>query len=59
MTKKQLLKLAGGIRGAALLLGISTQAIAKWGDKVPPLRIMQLHALRPEWFVKPKGKRND
>ena len=50
MTKKQLLKLAGGARAVALILGISTQAVAKWGRKVPDKRIAQLQAAHPEWF---------
>lgn len=55
MTKIKLFKLAGGKRQAAALLGITTQAIQKWGEDVPAMRIFQLKVLKPEWFlVKPK-----
>jgi hypothetical protein len=50
MKKTELFKLAGGKRQAVYLLGISTQAVAKWGDDVPELRVFQLKVLRPQWF---------
>lgn len=51
MTKKQLLKLVGGARAVALMLGISTQAVAKWDRKIPTKRLDQIRAIHPEWFT--------
>lgn len=35
----------GGRRELASALGISTQAVAKWGDDVPPQRVPQIEKL--------------
>lgn len=55
MDTQAAIKLAGGIRQLAELLGLSTQAIYAWGDSVPQLRMYQLRELRPAWF-KAKAK---
>jgi len=51
MDTETVVKLAGGIRKLAALLGITTQAVYLWGDKVPPLRMYELRDLKPEWFT--------
>ena len=51
MKKIDAIKLAGSIKELALLLGISQPAISMWGDDVPKMRVFQLKALKPEWFV--------
>lgn len=51
MHTKTLIRMAGGVRALAAVLGVSTQAIYKWGRYAPPERIDQLRTLRPEWFV--------
>ena len=35
----------GSVRKLALALGVSVQAIYKWGDAVPPLRAYQIREL--------------
>lgn len=50
MNKSTAIKKAGSPRKLAVLLGISTQAVHKWGDKVPELRVIQIKSLRPGWF---------
>ena len=50
MNKQTAIKKAGGVRQLAGLLKISTQAIYKWPDKVPPKKLDDLRTLRPEWF---------
>lgn len=42
---------AGSIKQLAELLGISRPAISQWGEDVPPMRVFQLKAIKPEWFV--------
>ena len=53
MTTKQAIKLAGSRRALASLLGVSVQAThrAAWRRALPPLRVIQLRTLRPEWFA--------
>lgn len=51
MTIKKAIALAGTRRDLADLLGISTQATYQWKRKLPPARVEQLRALRPEWFA--------
>jgi len=51
MKKIDAIKLAGSIKELALLLGISQPAISMWGEDVPKMRVFQLRALKPEWFV--------
>jgi len=48
------IKLAGGVRPLALLLGVTTQAVYAWGDRMPPLQVYRLKDLKPKWFRKEK-----
>jgi hypothetical protein len=50
MDTKKAIKLAGTAMALAQLLGITRQAISQWGDQVPPARVWQLKAMKPEWF---------
>lgn len=45
-------RVPGGVREIAEALEITTQAVYGWGVFVPPLRVYQLQAIRPEWFQK-------
>lgn len=45
MTKKQAIQHFKSVAGLAAELGISTQAVYDWGDKVPELRQLQLEKL--------------
>lgn len=51
MNTKTAIEKAGGIKQLAELLGISRPAISQWGENVPPMRVFQLKAIKPEWFV--------
>lgn len=51
MEKALLIKTAGGVKPLAELLGLSTQAVYKWGE-VPPLQQFRIRELRPHWFRK-------
>lgn len=42
---------AGSIKQLAELLGISRPAISQWGEDVPPMRVFQLKAIKPDWFI--------
>lgn len=50
MTKAQGVAIAGSASRLAKLLGISRSAVAQWGDKIPPFRVLQLKAKMPERF---------
>ena len=54
MNKATAIKRAGSITALASLLNIKRQAVSKWPEEVPPLRVYQLKELRPEWFAKGK-----
>ena len=54
MRKETLFKRAGTTRPEAVAaiaaaLGITTQAVYRWGDDVPILRVFQLREKRPAW----------
>ena len=51
MTTQTAIEKAGSIKQLADLLGISRPAISQWGEQVPQMRVYQLKALKPEWFV--------
>ncbi len=54
----KVVKLAGSIPDLARLLGISRQAVSKWGLTVPELQCYRLQDLKPEWFdAKAAGRR--
>lgn len=52
MKKSTAVKKAGSAYRLAKLLGISKQAVSKWPETVPPLRVFQLERMHPEWFKK-------
>ena len=55
MKTQTAIKLAGGTMealGACFKPPISKQAVQKWGERIPPLRVYQLKERRPKWFVK-------
>jgi hypothetical protein len=54
MKVTEAIKLAGGRRELAELLGISLQAVCQWRDELPKARLWQLQILRPEWFRRRK-----
>lgn len=59
MNTKQAVKLAGGRNedlGRVFKPPLSRQAVSKWGDTIPPLRVYQLRELRPAWFKKKAAK---
>jgi hypothetical protein len=56
MDTQAAIKLAGGIRQLAEMLGLSTQAVYAWGKTVPKLRMYELRELRPAWFKPAKTK---
>jgi hypothetical protein len=38
------------VKAVAEALKITTQAVYRWKEDVPPLRVYQLQGLRPGWF---------
>jgi predicted transcriptional regulator len=51
MKKSTAVKKAKSAYKLAQLLGITRQAVSKWGDgDVPPAQVAKLQELRPEWF---------
>lgn len=48
---------AGGYRALAGFLGLTTQAVYAWGDKIPELRMYQLKVLKPEWLEKKPARK--
>jgi hypothetical protein len=42
MKTSEAIKIFGSVRGIAMALGISVQAVYRWGDTVPPLRAYQI-----------------
>lgn len=51
MKKSTAVKKAKSAYKLAALLGVTRQAVSKWGAQVPPARVEQLRELRPEWFA--------
>lgn len=49
MDKEFAVQKAGGEPQLAALLGISRQAVNKWGPQVPALQAYKLRDLRPRW----------
>jgi len=56
MTKATAIAYAGSITALAELLGITTQAISRWGENVPEAREWQLRLMKPEWFYRGEKK---
>jgi hypothetical protein len=52
MDKPTAIKKAGSAANLARLLGISKQAVSKWGQELPPLQVYRLKELKPRWFRK-------
>jgi len=51
MTDQELIEKLGGVGEVAKLVGISSPAASYWKRKgIPPLRLMQLKMLKPEFF---------
>lgn len=48
MTTKEAITLFGSARALALALGVSTQAVYKWGETVPAHRQEEIKALAPK-----------
>jgi DNA-binding transcriptional regulator YdaS (Cro superfamily) len=51
MNTETAIQLAGSTKALAELLGITRPAIYQWKSQVPLLRLYQLKALKPEWFL--------
>jgi hypothetical protein len=58
MTKNEAIKIFGGVRGLAEALGISTQAVGRWAEEIPPLREYQINELLTSKRIALKGKRD-
>ena len=56
MTKDEAIRLAGGEVPLAELLGVTRQAVNKWGD-IPQLRLYQLKERKPSWFRVRRAKK--
>jgi DNA-binding transcriptional regulator YdaS (Cro superfamily) len=56
MNKSDAIAKAGSITQLARLLGISHQAVSKWGDKMPLLQVYRLREIKPRWFRKAASK---
>lgn len=54
MKKTTAVKKARSAYKLAAMLGITRQAVSKWGKSVPPDRVTQLRGLHPEWFKEAK-----
>jgi len=58
MDKTYVINKLGGPAAVADLLGITRQAVEKWPEKVPALRVYQLRELRPDLFPVPARPRS-
>lgn len=58
MTKQEAIRIFGGTRALAEALGISTQAVGRWGEEIPPFRQYQIRELLADRSVVIKGKRD-
>lgn len=58
MTKDEAIKTFGGTRALAEALGISTQAVGRWGQEIPPFRQYQIRELLADKSVIIRGKRD-
>lgn len=48
MTKSEAIKLFGSAARLAALLGITPQAVSKWPETLPPLRVYQLREIHAQ-----------
>ncbi len=51
MTKSQAIRFAGSAAKLARVLGISDQAVSKWGEDIPALQAYRLREIKPRWFA--------
>lgn len=54
MKKKSAVKKARSAYRLAQLLGITRQAVSKWGDDVPAAQVEKLRKSHPHWFAGPQ-----
>ena len=60
MTPYEAVRRAGSVKALAALFtpfegrALTHQAIYAWRDRIPPLRLYQLRALKPGWFRRRK-----
>lgn len=52
MTKTELIRRMGSEYAVAKLFNCSRQAVNRWANRIPALRLYQLRELKPEWFRK-------
>jgi hypothetical protein len=52
MKKLDAVTRAGSAVNLARILGISRQAVSKWGEEIPPLQVYRLRDKKPAWFRK-------
>lgn len=50
MKKATAIKKSGSAAELARILGISKQAVSKWGEQLPPLQVYRLKERMPHWF---------
>jgi transcriptional repressor of cell division inhibition gene dicB len=48
MTKEEAIRAFGTARALAEAIGVTEQAVSKWGDVVPELRVFQIKAIMAE-----------
>lgn len=53
MKTKDVIDAIGSVRAIADLLGISQQAVYRWKEDVPELRMYQIMMLRPDIYPNP------
>jgi hypothetical protein len=58
MKKHEAIRIFGGTRALAEALGISTQAVGRWGEEMPPFRQYQIKELLADQSVIIRGKRD-
>ena len=56
MTKAAAVERAGSQAALADVLGISRQAVSKWGYEIPLLQLYRLRDVKPEWFREARRK---
>jgi len=58
MKKQEAIRIFGGTRALAEALGISTQAVGRWSEEMPPFRQYQIKELLADQSVIIRGKRD-
>jgi hypothetical protein len=54
MTKAEAVRRAGSQTALAEMLGITKQAVSRWGYEMPLLQVYRLREIKPGWFRKRK-----